>query len=251
MNAKTDAATATATATGPALEFDRVSSGYGETVVLEEVGFALSSGESVSIIGRNGVGKSTLLATAMGHTAMHAGQIRMSGADITAMPIHRRAAAGLGLVPQEREIFPSLTVRENLEIAVRPGRWTIVAAFDLFPQLADRATNMGNQLSGGEQQMLAIARALVGNPTVLLMDEPTEGLAPVIVETLVEVMRRLRENEGFAIILVEQHAEIALDFSPRTLVMNRGKIVYDGDSKTLSGDRAQLESLIGVAGADE
>lgn len=237
--------------TAPALAFDGVSAGYGETVVLEDLSFAMQPGESISIIGRNGVGKSTLLATAMGHTAMHGGKVRLSGADITAMPIHRRASAGLGLVPQEREIFPSLTTRENLEIAERPGRWTIAAAFELFPQLADRATNMGNQLSGGEQQMLAIARALVGNPTVLLMDEPTEGLAPVIVEALVEAMRRLREDEGFAIILVEQHAEIALDFSPRTLVMNRGKIVYDGDSKTLSGDHAQLESLIGVAGADE
>lgn len=235
----------------PALVFDGVSAGYGETVVLEDIVFSVLPGESISLIGRNGVGKSTLLATAMGHTTMHGGRIDLSGTDITRMPIHRRAHAGLGLVPQEREIFPSLSARENLEIAERPGRWTIQAVFDLFPQLADRATNMGNQLSGGEQQMLSIGRALVGNPSVLLMDEPTEGLAPVIVESLVAAMRRLREDEGLSIILVEQYAEIALDFSPRTLVMNRGRIVYDGDSAALRDDPERLESLIGVAGSDE
>lgn len=234
----------------PALSFDRVSAGYGETIVLEDVTFDLAPGESLSIIGRNGVGKSTLLATAMGHTTMHTGTVRLDGQDITRLPIHERAKAGLGIVPQEREIFPSLTARENLEIAARPGRWTIDAVFALFPLLAERAGNMGNQLSGGEQQMLSIARALVGNPAVLLMDEPTEGLAPVIVEALVAAMTRLREDQGLSIILVEQHAEIALAFSVRTLAMDRGRIAFDGDSAQLRADHALLDSLIGVAGAE-
>ncbi len=236
-----------ADAAAAALALEGVSAGYGETVVIENISFALRPGESVSVIGRNGVGKTTLLATIMGHTRRHAGRISVAGTDISALPIYRRAAAGLGYVPQEREIFPSLTVRENIEIAERPGRWTLAAAFELFPALAERQTNMGSQLSGGEQQMLAIARALVGNPTVLLMDEPTEGLAPVIVEDLVRAMRKLRADEGFAIVLVEQHTRIALDFSPRTLVMDRGRIVHDGPSDALQADPALLDSLIGVA----
>ncbi len=231
---------------GDALTLDGVSAGYGETVVIENISFALKAGESVSVIGRNGVGKTTLLATIMGHTRRHAGRIAVGGVDISALPIHRRAAAGLGYVPQEREIFPSLTVRENIEIAQRPGRWTVAATFELFPALAERQANMGSQLSGGEQQMLAIARALVGNPTVLLMDEPTEGLAPVIVEDLVRAMRKLRADEGFAIVLVEQHTRIALDFSPRALVMDRGRIVHDGPSAELQADPARLDALIGV-----
>ncbi|MBM3486668.1 MAG: ABC transporter ATP-binding protein [Alphaproteobacteria bacterium] len=234
-------------AASPILDLDGVSAGYGETIVLEDVALALGAGESVSIIGRNGVGKSTLLATMMGHTTLHRGRIVLAGQDIAALPIHRRALAGLGYVPQEREIFPSLSLRENLEIAARPGRWTIEAVLELFPPLAARLGNMGNQLSGGEQQMLAIARALVGNPVVLLMDEPTEGLAPVIVDSLVAAMHRLRSDHGFAIVLVEQHAEIALDFSDRTIVMSRGRIVYDGPSATLKADHALLDSLIGVA----
>ncbi|MGE0744180.1 MAG: ABC transporter ATP-binding protein [Rhodospirillales bacterium] len=229
------------------LALENVSAGYGETVVLEGINLALRPGDSVSIVGRNGVGKTTLLATVMGHTALHAGAVRLGGADISALPIWRRALAGIGYVPQEREIFPSLSLRENLDIASRPGKWTVEAVFDLFPSLAARAGNMGNQLSGGEQQMLAIARALVGNPVVLLMDEPTEGLAPVIVDSLVAAMEKLKSDQGFAIVLVEQHSEIALDFSDRTIVMNRGRIVYDGASATLKSDHARLESLIGVS----
>jgi branched-chain amino acid transport system ATP-binding protein len=229
------------------LALDKVSAGYGETVVIEDVSFALAAGESVSLIGRNGVGKTTLLATVMGHTRLHAGAIALGGTDITRMPIHLRATAGLGYVPQEREIFPSLTLRENLEVAARPGRWTVDAVFELFPGIARRQRNMGNQLSGGEQQMLAIARALVGNPTVLLMDEPTEGLAPVIVEDLVRAMHRLRGDHGLAIVLVEQHTRIALDFSPRTIAMDDGRIVYDGESARLKSDAALLDSFIGVA----
>ena len=232
----------------PALALEHVSAGYGETVVLDDIALAISPGDSISVIGRNGVGKSTLLATVMGHTALHKGTIRLRGADITQMPIHRRARAGIGYVPQEREIFSSLTVRENMDIAAKTGHWTIERVYELFPRLAAREHHFGNHLSGGEQQMLAIGRALVGNPSVLLMDEPTEGLAPVVVESMVEAMKRLRGDHGLAILLVEQHSAVALDFSPRTIVMNRGRIVYDGDSEKLRGDPTLLESLVGVAG---
>jgi len=231
-----------------ALALRGVSAGYGETVVIENISFTLAPGESVSVIGRNGVGKTTLLATVMGHTRLHAGDIALGGNSITALPIYKRAVAGLGYVPQEREIFPSLSVRENLEVALRPGRWTVERVFELFPLIARRESNMGNQLSGGEQQMLAIARALVGNPTVLLMDEPTEGLAPVIVEDLVRAMQALRADQGLAIVLVEQHTRIALDFSPRSIVMDNGHIVYDGTSAGLKSDAKLLDSFIGVSG---
>src|SRR5262249_48699047 len=154
-----------------------VSAGYGETVVLEDVNLALTPGESISIIGRNGVGKSTLLSTIMGHTTLHRGAITLGDQSLNGMPVYRRSVCGIGFVPQEREIFPSLSVRENLEVGARTGHWTIERICELFPNLKERLGNMGNQLSGGEQQMLSIARALMTNPTVLLMDEPTEGLA--------------------------------------------------------------------------
>ena len=231
-----------------ALALDGVTAGYGATVVLEQVSVAIGAGESVSVIGRNGVGKTTLLATVMGHTNMHGGAIRLKGDDITRLSIHGRAMAGLGYVPQEREIFPSLSVRENLTVAARPGRWTLDEIFKLFPRLAERAGNSGRQLSGGEQQMLSIARALMVNPDVLLMDEPSEGLAPIIVEELVLAMKALRAAQGMAIILVEQNTRVALDFSERTLVMDRGRIVFDGPSKTLRDDPKRLDQLIGVGG---
>jgi len=231
----------------PALELDDVSAGYGETVVLEKVRLALADGESVSVIGRNGVGKSTLLATIMGHTTLHGGSLRLGGRDIGGLAPYRRAVAGLGYVPQEREIFPSLTLRENLEVAVRPGRWTIAEVFKLFPRLAARESNRGNQLSGGEQQMLAIGRALVGNPSVLLMDEPSEGLAPVIVEELVRVVKHLAQSDRLTLLLVEQNSRLALDISPRTVVMNRGRVVYDGASAALRRDAGRLDQLIGLA----
>ena len=230
----------------PALALDNVRAGYGETVVLEEIQLALAPGETVSIIGRNGVGKSTLLATVMGHTTLHGGQVQLHGSDISRLATYRRVTAGLGLVPQEREIFPSLTLRENLEVAARPGQWTEKAVFELFPRLAERATNRGNQLSGGEQQMLAIGRALIGNPSVLLMDEPSEGLAPVIVEELARAVKRLTQADGLALILVEQNSRLALEIAPRAVVMDRGRIVYDGASETLRNDPAKLEHLIGV-----
>ncbi|MBT3914855.1 MAG: ABC transporter ATP-binding protein [Rhodospirillaceae bacterium] len=230
-----------------ALEINTVTAGYGETMVLDNLSLSLAAGESISVIGRNGVGKTTLLATIMGHTTLHDGHIHLAGADISATPSFRRVNLGIGYVPQEREIFPSLSVDENLNIGARPGEWTAEALFELFPNLAERRTNMGNQLSGGEQQMLAIARALMTNPQVLLMDEPSEGLAPVIVDELVEVMVRLREHGGISMILVEQNTRVALDFSARTMVMDRGRITYDGDSETLRNDAAKLEGLIGIS----
>ena len=233
----------------PALVLDKVFAGYGETVVLEEVGLTLAPGETLSIIGRNGVGKSTLLATVMGHTTLHGGAIRLHGRDISQRATYRRVTSGLGLVPQEREIFPSLSVRENLAVAARPGDWTMERVFELFPRLSERIDNGGNQLSGGEQQMLAIGRALIGNPTVLLMDEPSEGLAPVIVEELARAVKRLTSETDLALILVEQNTRLALDISPRAVVMDRGRIVYDGPSQTLRDDPAKLEQFIGVVGA--
>jgi branched-chain amino acid transport system ATP-binding protein len=234
------------------LAFEGVSAGYGATVVLEDITISLDAGATLSILGRNGVGKSTLLATTLGHTTLHSGSIRFEGKPIEKMKTFERARLGIGYVPQEREIFPSLSVDENLNIAVRANgtraAWTKERVFDLFPQLAQRRTNMGNQLSGGEQQMLAIARALVGNPTLLLMDEPLEGLAPVIVDTLIAAFNRLRQDEGLAIVLVEQHARIALDFAPRTLILDRGRIVYDGASRPLIDDAQKLADLIGVGG---
>ena len=229
-----------------ALELDRVFSGYGETVIIEDGRLAVKAGEMLAIIGRNGVGKTTLLSTIMGHNTLHSGRILLRGRDIARLPSYRRVTAGLGYVPQEREIFRSLTLRENLEVAARPGAWTIAEAFKLFPRLAERQFNRGNHLSGGEQQMLAIARALVGNPAVILMDEPSEGLAPVIVEELGRAIRHLAGAQGLALILVEQNTQLALDISPRTVVMDRGRITYDGTSEALKQDRDQLDRLIGV-----
>jgi branched-chain amino acid transport system ATP-binding protein len=230
-----------------ALELDKVFAGYGETVVLEDIKLTLDAGETLSIIGRNGVGKSTLFATIMGHTNLHGGRVLLHGKDISKLATYRRVTSGLGYVPQEREIFPSLSVLENLEVGARPGPWTQERVFELFPNLKERLGNKGNQLSGGEQQMLSIARALLTNPTVLLMDEPTEGLAPVIVEALTAVLVRLRGASGLSIILVEQNSRVALEFSDRTVVMDKGRIVYDGASATLRDDPERLTQLIGVS----
>ncbi len=227
-----------------ALRLKGVTAGYGETHVLEGIDLALAPGESLSIIGRNGVGKSTLLETVMGHTTLHAGEIALCGRRIEGAPVHARSLAGLGYVPQEREIFPSLSVRENLEIGMRPGHWNAERVFELFPNLKERLENAGNQLSGGEQQMLTIARALMTNPKVLLMDEPTEGLAPVIVQALAQVLARLRAQGGLSIVLVEQNSRVALEFSTRTVVMDRGRIVYDGASARLRDDPELLASLV-------
>jgi branched-chain amino acid transport system ATP-binding protein len=224
--------------------------GYGDTVVLEDVNLTLAAGESISIIGRNGVGKTTLLATVMGHTRLHGGDVLLGGRSLARVAVHRRAAMGLGFVPQEREIFPSLTVHENLTVAARSGSWTLDRVFALFPNLRERLDNMGNQLSGGEQQMLAIARALLTNPSVLLMDEPTEGLAPVIVEALTAVLVQLRAEGALSIVLVEQNTRVALAFSDRTVVMSKGRIVFDGGSDILRADPHKLVQIVGLAEAD-
>jgi branched-chain amino acid transport system ATP-binding protein len=230
-----------------ALELRHVSAGYGETVILEDIDLALAPGECVSVIGRNGVGKTTLLATVMGHTTLHAGDIILAGQRLNRVPIYRRALSGIGFVPQEREIFASLTVRENLEVGARPGHWTQERVFELFPKLRERLENMGNQLSGGEQQMLSIARALLTNPSILLMDEPTEGLAPVIVEALTAVLAQLRTESALSIILVEQNSRVALAFSARTVIMDKGRIVYDGESGPLRADPERLAKFIAIA----
>jgi branched-chain amino acid transport system ATP-binding protein len=233
-------------AVASALELQRVCAGYGETVVIEEIDLTLAQGECISVIGRNGVGKSTLLATIIGQTALHAGKIALAGKSLDRVPSYRRALAGIGFVPQEREIFPSLTVRENLEVAARPGDWTLPRVFELFPRLGERLNNAGNQLSGGEQQMLSIARALLTNPTLLLMDEPTEGLAPILVDLLTAVLKQLRTESGLSIILVEQNSRVALAFSPRTVILDKGRIVYDGPSEPLQQDVDRLAKLIGI-----
>jgi branched-chain amino acid transport system ATP-binding protein len=229
-----------------ALQLRSVCAGYGETVVLEDIDLKLAPGECISVIGRNGVGKTTLLSTIMGHTTLHSGELLLDGEALNDMPCYRRALAGIGFVPQEREIFPSLSVRENLDIAARPGQWTHARIFALFPRLKERLDNMGNQLSGGEQQMLSVARALLTNPSILLMDEPTEGLAPVLVEALSAVLTRLRADSALSIILVEQNSRVALSFSPRTVILDKGRIVYDGESAPLSADAERLAKLIGI-----
>ena len=233
-----------------ALSLSEVSAGYGETVVLDRVDLGVPAGGTVAVLGRNGVGKTTLLATVMGHTTLHSGTIRLAGADITRIGIHQRARAGIGYVPQEREIFPSLDVAENLMVARRAGAWDEERVYALFPLLAERRGHMGNQLSGGEQQMLAVGRALMGNPSLLLMDEPLEGLAPVIVEELLTVMVQLKEGGGLSIVLVEQHTRLALEFTEQAIVLDRGRVVYEGTSRTLLDQPGLLDSLIGVGGGE-
>ncbi len=228
------------------LAVEHLTAGYAATTVLDDVSLLVAEHGTCAILGRNGVGKTTLLATIMGHTALHRGSIRLAGRDLTDLPVHRRARAGIGFVPQEREIFPSLTVEENLTVAMRPGAWRVERIYEFFPSLAGRRRNRGSQLSGGEQQMLSIGRALMGDPRLLLMDEPLEGLAPVIVEALLAAMRRLRAEAGLTILLVEQHARRALDFAETAIILDRGRIVYDGASVALRGDPDRLAALIGI-----
>jgi len=229
------------------LVLDRVSAGYGETVVIEDISLSLPPGGTLAMLGRNGVGKTTLMATIMGHTRLRGGAIRFAGWEIAALPPYRRAQLGIGYVPQEREIFPSLTVEENLTVARRPGQWTLARIYDFFPSLAERRGNHGNQLSGGEQQMLAIGRALISNPTLLLMDEPLEGLAPVIVDALLAGLDRLKREDDLALLLVEQHARLALELAPEAIILDRGLIVFAGPSRELLDDPQRLTSLMGVA----
>lgn len=229
------------------LALDKITAGYGESVVLENISFSMQEGDSIALLGRNGVGKSTLLVTLMGLTQLHSGAIRWDGADIVRVPTHRRAQAGLGWVPQERFMFPSLTVEEHLTVVARPGEWDLARIYEIFPRLHERRANMGNQLSGGEQQMLAIARALMTNPSLLLLDEPMEGLAPIIVQELLRVIRGLIADEGLSVIIVEQHARLALSITQRAIVLDRGRIVHDSDSHSLMSDRETLDRLVAVA----
>jgi branched-chain amino acid transport system ATP-binding protein len=227
-----------------ALSVSSVRAGYGQTVVLEDVSFSVPERGSLAILGRNGVGKTTLLATLMGHTTFHSGEMEFSGRRIHALPVYERVRAGIGYVPQDRLIFPSLSVEENLAIAARPGRWTLERVYDMFPRLAERRSHRGNQISGGEQQMLAIGRALMGNPSLLLMDEPLEGLAPIIVEALLKALKRLVAEDSLAVVLVEQHAKLALQVTRSALVMRRGKIVHQGDSDALLANPDRLADLV-------
>jgi branched-chain amino acid transport system ATP-binding protein len=229
------------------LRVDGVTAGYGDGVVLEDVSFAMDEGESLALLGRNGMGKTTLLVTLMGLTRVHRGSMRWRGGDLAALATHRRCHAGLGWVPQERYMFPSLTVEEHLTAVARPGRWTVPKVYEIFPRLAERRANYGNQLSGGEQQMLAIGRALMVNPSLLLLDEPMEGLAPIIVQELVNVIRELVEDAGMAVIVVEQHAKLALSLTRKAIVLDRGRVVHRGDSDALREDADALHRLVAVA----
>jgi branched-chain amino acid transport system ATP-binding protein len=232
--------------TEPLLALDDVRAGYGSAIVLDGVSLTLPERGGLAVLGRNGVGKSTLLLTIMGYTQVGRGRILWRGEDITRRAPHRRALAGIGWVAQEREIFASLSVEENLTVAAREGRWKLEAVYDLFPRLAERRRNLGNQLSGGEQQMLAIARALMTNPALLLLDEPLEGLAPIVVEELAAAIRRMTKEGSNAFILVEQHAEIALSLTQAALVLERGRVVHSGASASLLADHAALDRLVGL-----
>jgi branched-chain amino acid transport system ATP-binding protein len=228
------------------LVFDKVTAGYGNAVVLDRMSLSIAQGQSLAILGRNGVGKTTLLETLMGNTRVMSGVIRWRGDDITRSPAHLRVRAGLGWVPQEREVFPSLTVEENLSVVARPGPWNLDRVYGFFPRLRERRANYGNQLSGGEQQMLAIGRALMTNPSLLLLDEPMEGLAPIIVEELARSIRRLCDGEGLASIVVEQHPVLALEMTHQAIVLERGTVVHTGPSADLAADVALLDRLLGV-----
>jgi branched-chain amino acid transport system ATP-binding protein len=228
-----------------ALRLSALRAGYGETVILEDVSLTLPERGSLAVLGRNGVGKTTLMATIMGHTTFHGGEISFLGQSVSGIPVYERVRRGIGYVPQGRDIFPSLSVEENLTVASREGkRWTLERVYDLFPRLGERRHHRGNQISGGEQQMLAIGRALMGNPTLLLMDEPLEGLAPIIVEALLQSLKRLMTEDALAVILVEQHAKLALQVTNEALVMSRGRVIHHGASDALLGDPDRLASLV-------
>ncbi len=220
--------------------------GYGAGVVLDELSFRMRPGEALAVLGRNGVGKSTLLRCLMGQVRVHGGSIRLADSEIARLPAQGRVKAGLGFVPQEREIFRSLTVDEHLAFAARPGPWTREAVYGLFPRLRERRRNTGTQLSGGEQQMLAIARALTLNPTLLLLDEPLEGLAPIVVREVGDCIRRLVAETGQAVILVEQHVRFALRLTANALVLDRGCAIHHGPSAGLLADQQLLDRLVGL-----
>jgi len=226
-----------------ALRLQGVRAGYGETVVLEDIGFDLPERGALALLGRNGVGKTTLLATLMGHTQLHGGRIEYRGQSIERLPVHERSRLGIGYVPQTRDIFPSLSIEENLQVAARKGRWPMERVYELFPRLAERRSHMGNQISGGEQQMLSIGRALMGDPAILLLDEPMEGLAPIIVEMLMQALTRLICEEALTVVLVEQSAKLALQVTEEVLVLSRGRIIHSGKSAELLAQPDRLAQL--------
>ena len=228
------------------LKLERVTAGYGDAVVLHDISLELPEHGSLALLGRNGVGKSTLLLTVMGYTQLRGGRVWWRGQDISRLPSHKRAAGGIGWVAQEREIFPSLSVEENLTVAATNGTWDLAAVYKMFPRLNERRRNMGNQLSGGEQQMLAIARALMTNPSLMLLDEPFEGLAPVIVEELIAAIKSMLVDRSIAIILVEQHTDIALELTADAIVLERGAVAHRAPSRELMRDSATLERLVGL-----
>lgn len=229
------------------LQVENLSAGYGEAIILQNLSFTLAEGQTLALLGRNGTGKTTLISTLVGATRRHAGSIVLSGVPVHTRPSHERAAAGIGWVPQERNIFKSLTVHENLTAVARPGKWTPDRIYTMFPRLAERKESMGTQLSGGEQQMLAVGRALALNPRLLLLDEPLEGLAPIIVEELLKAIRRITREEGLSAIIVEQHPQAILAISDDAIVLDRGSIVHRGTAQALKDDEDLLDSLLGVA----
>jgi branched-chain amino acid transport system ATP-binding protein len=230
------------------LSVSGLSAGYGRAVVLSDVAFRLGEGEALAVLGRNGVGKTTLIDSVVGVTRRFTGSLSLGGREIAALSPEARAAAGIGWVPQERNIFRSLTVQENITAVARPGSWTLDRIYALFPRLKERRNQSGGSLSGGEQQMLAIGRALALNPRLLLLDEPTEGLAPIIIEELLRALRRLFVEEKMAGIVVEQHAHKILPITDRAIVLDRGRIVFEASSASLLADGAPLERYLGVTG---
>jgi branched-chain amino acid transport system ATP-binding protein len=228
------------------MSVEHLSAGYGEAVVLSGISLSLAEGQALALLGRNGMGKTTLINTIVGVTRRFSGTITLDGLDITRLRPDQRAHIGIGWVPQERNIFKSLTVHENLTAVARPGRWTTHKVYALFPRLSERRQNLGNQLSGGEQQMLAVGRALVLNPRVMLLDEPLEGLAPILAEELLGALRRVIRDEGMSAILVEQNAKKILGVTDHAVILERGAVVHAADSATLLSDRAALETYLGV-----
>ena len=229
------------------LQLDHLSAGYGEALILNDVSLRIAEGQSLALLGRNGTGKTTLLNSIVGLTRWRRGSVFLGGRDVTRLRPEQRAHLGIGWVPQERNIFRSLTVEENITAIMRKGPWDLARLFAMFPRLQERRANMGNQLSGGEQQMLAIARALALNPRVLLLDEPLEGLAPIIVDELLAALRRIIREEGLAAILVEQSAKKILPLTDHAIILERGMIAHQSSSEALARDHATLSTLLGVA----